>query len=361
MRTWYFLPIVTTRSGGAPPIGYKEGKCPVSILLPDSTMASLSALWLSGRFAGSRPRIVIGSGYDDATHLGRPGADALFSQSIGVFVSAGSPSVPKWRYVAGLDRLSEVLEARYTKEAVVCLDAQHWAALDSVARTCDEHGVTISIALDVGEDSPVTWPLADRREGAALKRVIDFLGAAIGLMVLAPFLAAMALLILVMDGRPVMFRQQRAGLHGRAFRIFKFRTMRRDADAMRADLRSSNEIDGAAFKMERDPRVTRLGWWLRRTSLDELPQLWNVLKGEMSLVGPRPHPYDDVARYTPWHLRRLAAKPGMTGLWQVELRGDPDFDRCVEKDIEYVERRSLWLDIDILWRTIPAVLHRTGR
>jgi lipopolysaccharide/colanic/teichoic acid biosynthesis glycosyltransferase len=113
--------------------------------------------------------------------------------------------------------------------------------------------------------------------------------------------------------------------------------------------------------MEGDPRVTRIGRWLRRTSIDELPQLWNVLRGEMSLVGPRPHPYDDIARYDLWHLRRLSVTPGLTGLWQVELRGDADFNRWVAKDIEYIDRWSVWLDIKVIARTIPAVLRGTGR
>ena len=133
------------------------------------------------------------------------------------------------------------------------------------------------------------------------------------------------------------------------------------SDEQREALRSQNEVSGAAFKMDLDPRTTKLGSWLRRLSIDELPQLWNVLKGEMSLVGPRPHPYDDVARYEGWQLARLAVKPGMTGLWQIELRREAEFDAWVEKDLEYIRRRSLWLDIKILARTLPAVARAAGR
>jgi lipopolysaccharide/colanic/teichoic acid biosynthesis glycosyltransferase len=138
--------------------------------------------------------------------------------------------------------------------------------------------------------------------------------------------------------------------------------MRRDADAMRGDLRSQNEVaGGASFKMSADPRITRFGRVLRRTSIDELPQLVNVLRGEMSLVGPRPHPFDDVAGYEPWHHGRFTMKPGITGLWQVAGRGDSDFDRWVELDLEYIREWSLVLDLRILARTLPAVLRSSGR
>ncbi|CAN5777953.1 exopolysaccharide biosynthesis polyprenyl glycosylphosphotransferase [soil metagenome] len=194
-----------------------------------------------------------------------------------------------------------------------------------------------------------------------MKRAIDLLGATLGLIALAPIFLIIGLAILLEDGRPVLFRQSRAGLDGTPFRIVKFRTMRRDADDLREQLRAHNEVRGAAFKMTEDPRVTRLGRLLRRFSLDELPQLWNVLRGEMSLVGPRPHPFDDIARYEPWHNARLSAKPGMTGLWQVSSRRDANFDRWVEQDIEYILGWSVWLDIQILLKTLPAVLRADGR
>jgi lipopolysaccharide/colanic/teichoic acid biosynthesis glycosyltransferase len=159
-----------------------------------------------------------------------------------------------------------------------------------------------------------------------------------------------------MTGSPVLFRQRRVGLHGREFEILKFRTMVRDAEARLVDLNHRNEIRGPAFKVSADPRVTRLGRWLRRSSLDELPQLWNVLRGDMSLVGPRPPLPDEVARYDVWHRRRLAMKPGITGLWQVSARRADDFNRWVTIDLDYIDRWSLWLDVKILARTIPAML-----
>ncbi len=144
--------------------------------------------------------------------------------------------------------------------------------------------------------------------------------------------------------------------------IYKFRTMRAGADAERAALRVRNEVvGGASFKMTDDPRVTRLGRFLRRTSIDELPQLLNVIRGEMSIVGPRPHPFDDIVGYQGWHHGRFAMKPGITGLWQVNSRRDPDFDRWVEIDLEYIRTWSPLLDIKIMLRTVPAMVRGEGR
>jgi lipopolysaccharide/colanic/teichoic acid biosynthesis glycosyltransferase len=200
------------------------------------------------------------------------------------------------------------------------------------------------------------------RFGLIAKRAVDLVGGSVGLMLIGPFLLGVGALIAVVDGRPVLFRQERAGRDERPFLIFKFRTMRNGADAERAKLRALNEVaGGASFKMTDDPRVTRLGRLLRRTSVDELPQLLNVLRGEMSLVGPRPHPFDDLAGYQPWHHGRFAMKPGMTGLWQVSSRRDPDFDRWIELDLEYIRTWSPWQDIRIIARTVPAMFRGEGR
>jgi lipopolysaccharide/colanic/teichoic acid biosynthesis glycosyltransferase len=201
-----------------------------------------------------------------------------------------------------------------------------------------------------------------RSTGLRLKRGLDLLGAVAGLVVLSPIFLAVSAAILLSDGRPVFFRQPRAGRYGRSFSIVKFRTMHDGADAQRAGLRVHNEVaGGASFKMTDDPRVTPLGRALRRTSLDELPQLWNVLLGDMSLVGPRPHPFDDLDGYAEWHYARLAMKPGMTGLWQISARRETDFDRWVQQDLDYIRRWSVRLDVSILLRTLPAVVRGTGR
>jgi lipopolysaccharide/colanic/teichoic acid biosynthesis glycosyltransferase len=160
---------------------------------------------------------------------------------------------------------------------------------------------------------------------------------------------------------PVLFRQERVGLHGRSFNVLKFRSMCNDAEDQLQELREHNEINGHAFKLAVDPRVTRMGRFLRRSSLDELPQLANVLRGQMSLVGPRPPLPSEVANYDTWHRRRLSMKPGMTGLWQVRGRHSPEFDHWVAQDLEYIDSWSLWLDFKIIARTVPAVLGGTGR
>jgi lipopolysaccharide/colanic/teichoic acid biosynthesis glycosyltransferase len=173
-------------------------------------------------------------------------------------------------------------------------------------------------------------------------------------------LIAAAIAVYATDGAPVLFRQTRVGLHGREFTMLKFRTMVRDAEEKLEELLAYNERSGAAFKMEDDPRITRVGRILRKTSIDELPQLWNVLTGSMSLVGPRPPLPREVAEYDIWHRRRLSMKPGITGLWQIEARHEPDFDRWVEHDLVYIDGWSIWLDVKILLRTVPALLTHGG-
>jgi lipopolysaccharide/colanic/teichoic acid biosynthesis glycosyltransferase len=192
----------------------------------------------------------------------------------------------------------------------------------------------------------------------ALKRVIDVVGAGVVLVLVSPLLLAAYLLILLVDGRPVMYRQQRGGLHGREFTMLKFRTMVNGAHETRADLLDNNERSGPVFKIANDPRITRLGRVMRKTSMDEAPQLFNVLLGQMSLVGPRPQPLEEVAEYDLWHRRRLSMRPGITGLWQIRARHDPSFDTWMDNDLEYIDRWSLWLDLMVLVRT-PAALIRT--
>jgi len=179
-------------------------------------------------------------------------------------------------------------------------------------------------------------------------------------LVLSPLLVGLALAIRILDGRPVLFRQTRVGRDGRLFTIYKFRTMVTDAEARKAELVELNEHDGVLFKIKEDPRVTRVGRVLRRYSLDELPQLLNVLRGEMSLVGPRPPLPDEVARYEQDVRRRLAVKPGMTGLWQVSGRSDLSWEESVRLDVRYVENWSLILDLQILWKTWSAVFRASG-
>jgi exopolysaccharide biosynthesis polyprenyl glycosylphosphotransferase len=196
--------------------------------------------------------------------------------------------------------------------------------------------------------------------GLALKRIVDVMGAGLALTLLSPSLAVIAGLIRLGSPGPVLYSAQRAGRKGRLFCCYKFRTMVSNADALKERLRRNNQRSGPFFKIANDPRITRLGRFLRQYSLDELPQLWNVLKGDMSLVGPRPHPVDDVAGYEIEHLARLDVTPGITGLWQVTARRDPSFQRGMELDREYIRTWSLGSDMRILLRTFLAVVRGSG-
>jgi exopolysaccharide biosynthesis polyprenyl glycosylphosphotransferase len=197
--------------------------------------------------------------------------------------------------------------------------------------------------------------------GLIVKRAMDLVLASLGLVLAAPALALAAVWIRLDSPGPVTYSAQRIGRKGRKFRCHKLRTMVDGADIHKEKLRETNERNGPFFKMENDPRITGAGRWLRRFSIDELPQLVNVLRGDMSLVGPRPHPIDDYERYSLDHLRRLDVRPGVSGLWQVMARRDPSFETSMALDLEYIENWSLWMDLKILWRTVPAVLRADGR
>jgi exopolysaccharide biosynthesis polyprenyl glycosylphosphotransferase len=196
--------------------------------------------------------------------------------------------------------------------------------------------------------------------GLLLKRGIDLIAASLALVILAPALALIAILIKLNSAGPVFYAAPRAGRKGRSFRCYKFRTMVRDADVGKKELREQNQRQGPIFKITNDPRITRIGRFLRRYSLDEFPQLLNVLKGEMSLVGPRPHPLDDFSAYTIEHLPRLDVTPGITGLWQVTARKNPSFQAGMSLDLEYIHRWSLGMDMTILLKTVWEVLRGGG-
>ena len=194
-----------------------------------------------------------------------------------------------------------------------------------------------------------------------LKRVIDILVAALGLVITAPILALAAVAIKLDSPGPVIYAAWRVGRKGRRFRCYKFRTMVEDADAQKSYLRKKkNERNGATFKIENDPRITAAGRVLRKFSIDELPQFFNVLRGEMSIVGPRPHPVDDYQLYQLAHLRRLDVLPGITGLWQVSARHSPSFEENVLLDLEYIQNWNIWMDLKIILKTIPEIFRGSG-
>jgi exopolysaccharide biosynthesis polyprenyl glycosylphosphotransferase len=277
---------------------------------------------------------------------------------------------PRRPILGTLDEIEDVLHGRVVDEVAVCLPLDDWGLVEAITTICANEGKVVRIPSEgsvphllgasveqfdgLTVQSLVYGP--DRDLSLLLKRLIDLVGATVLVALLSPLLIGIALAIRIRDGSPVTFRQTRVGLHGRTFRVVKFRTMVRDAESQLDGLLEQNEIAGPAFKLTEDPRISRIGRVLRRTSLDELPQLWNVLRGDMSLVGPRPPLPSEVAGYDVWHRRRLSMKPGMTGLWQVSERRSPSFDRWVSIDLDYIDRWSLWLDFKIIARTLPAML-----
>ncbi len=278
--------------------------------------------------------------------------------------------------VSELDHLPQLLVARQVEDVLVALPlpSQH-EVLMRVVSTCRDMGITVHVAADdtplrlegarpgrLGA-TPVVTLHAPRPTGAALavKRGIDVAAAAAGLLLTAPLFPLVGLAIKLDSPGPVFFRQSRVGLHRRRFGMLKFRTMAVGAEAAQAALESRNVVRGAAFKLVDDPRVTRVGRWLRRTSVDELPQLWNVVRGEMSLVGPRPPLPSEVALYHLHHYARFDVKPGITGPWQVNGRNQiTDFEEVVRIETSYIREWSLWKDIQILARTAPVVLRMDG-
>ena len=222
------------------------------------------------------------------------------------------------------------------------------------------------VALEIPAESASAIAInpAGKRQGRyyeGIKRAMDFSLAGIGLLVLLPLFLLLALVIRLDSRGPVLFSQTRVGKGGREFRCWKFRSMYVDAEARKAELETENEMaGGVTFKMKCDPRITRVGRFIRKASIDELPQLWNVVTGDMSLVGPRPAIPREVAQYTPYERGRLDVKPGITCFWQVSGRSDLPFDEQVRLDIEYAKVRSLKVDVELLLRTIPAVLFARG-
>jgi exopolysaccharide biosynthesis polyprenyl glycosylphosphotransferase len=277
--------------------------------------------------------------------------------------------------LGSVDDLPSVFRRMAIDEVAVCLPSSAIALLEPIVAIAAEAGKTVRVPSDPAEELLGHAVVEDfdglvvrsvvhdshRDLELAMKRMIDIVGAVVGLVLLSPVLAAVAVAIRLREGSPVLFRQVRIGRHGRPFTILKFRTMRTDAEDMLQELAAASDTKGPAFKMRDDPRVTSFGRFLRSSSLDELPQLVNVLKGEMSLVGPRPAPPREVDQYDMWHRRRLSMRPGMTGLWQVEARLDDHFDHRAQLDLQYIDQWSFWRDLLILARTVPSVLSTRGR
>ena len=299
---------------------------------------------------------------ETASHLGTPEL-----VDIGGAVNKGQDD---------LSELQSLLATEPVDEVFISLPMDRYGKLiDDIVQTCDEQGIIVRLQPDllvrtlatpyVGEIDglPLLTVRAVPRDGWALliKRLLDLVGAAALLLVLAPLLILVAVLIRLDSRGPSLFRQERVGLNKRRFPLLKFRTMVDGADRQQQSIESLNEASGPVFKIKSDPRITRLGRFLRRYSIDELPQLINVLKGDMSLVGPRPLPVRDVMKINAhWHKRRFSVKPGITCLWQVNGRSDVSFDHWVDLDLKYIDNWCLQLDLKILLKTIPVVFRGSG-
>jgi exopolysaccharide biosynthesis polyprenyl glycosylphosphotransferase len=273
-----------------------------------------------------------------------------------------------------VEDIPRIVESRYVDDVIFAVSRRDFDRMEDLFLSLQEQGIRTRFALNV---FPHTRAKVDLEELAGVplltfstspnrpvqlfvKRSFDVALATLLSLVGLPVVGFVALAIKLSMGGAVLFRQTRCGLNGRSFTLYKFRTMVEDAEERQRELRHLNEMDGPVFKLRRDPRVTAVGRFLRKFSLDEIPQLWNVLRGDMSLVGPRPPIPEEVAQYQRWQRRRLAMKPGLTCLWQISGRNNLDFDRWMQLDLEYIDNWSPGLDLKILLRTIPVVLSGRG-
>jgi exopolysaccharide biosynthesis polyprenyl glycosylphosphotransferase len=321
--------------------------------------------------------VVVGCGPEAAALARQVVAHGVWGLSLRGLIDpdgCGRSEVEGFPVVGGVDDLPALLAEHVIDEVVLAVPTRQLGELEPVLLRCQELGVRVRVALQpfahlqprievetldgttlLTFATMPTAPLA-----LFVKRVVDVVVALLGLLLTAPLWPLLALAIRVGSRGPVLYRQVRCGLRGRRFVLLKFRTMVEDAEKLQTEVAHLNVMDGPAFKAPADPRVTAVGRLLRRSSLDELPQLVNVLKGDMSLVGPRPPIPEEVARYLPWQRRRLAMKPGITCLWQVSGRSKLDFGTWMELDLAYIDAWSLWLDLKILLLTVPAVFSGRG-
>ena len=280
------------------------------------------------------------------------------------------------KYLGNLSELEVLLKTKPIESVLIGLPIKSmYESIQRVIETCEAVGVDAYYMANMFEttlaqtqlvSSPhqahvtiLGTPRSDYR--SHVKRALDIIGSFVLLLLATPLLVATAIAIRITSPGPIFFSQERYGMHRQRFHMFKFRTMVVDAEARQAALEAANEAQGPVFKIKKDPRITPIGSFLRRTSIDELPQLFNVLLGDMSLVGPRPLPLRDVGRFEEaWLLRRFSVKPGLTCLWQVNGRSNSDFSDWIRQDLQYIDGWSLMLDIHILLKTIPAVLRGSG-
>ena len=326
--------------------------------------------WVESRFGQDqfKKRLLLAGTVEDTSPL-RARLTAQSRGGIEVFAEVDLDETP-------IARLIDLVHEHSINGVVLSARHTMFGQVEKVIQACELEGVEVWLLADFFK-TQISQTALDDLEGRPMlvfrstpeaswqsfaKQVLDVAGAALLLAVFSPMLLGVALFIKMTSAGPVLFRQQRAGLNGQPFTMLKFRSMVTDAEQRKHELEVLNEMTGPVFKVTNDPRVTPIGRFLRKFSLDEFPQLINVLRGEMSLVGPRPLPLDEVKRFDDLaHRRRLSVKPGITCLWQVSGRSNvKDFRDWVRLDLEYIDNWSLWLDFKILFRTIPVVLFGTG-
>lgn len=273
-----------------------------------------------------------------------------------------------------LDHVPEFIHDHVVDEVLIAVEKQDLDRIEPLVLHCEREGIRTRVHLNflkatsssvhlehLNEFPLLTFSTGPQDEIQLLaKRIADIVLAVVLLVLLAPLMLVIALLVRFTSAGPVLYRQTRCGLGGRRFTLLKFRSMVRNAEQLRGQVEHLNEADGPVFKIADDPRVTSIGRWLRRTSLDELPQVWNILRGDMSFVGPRPPVPEEVEKYESWQRRRLRMRPGLTCLWALEGRSKLNFDRWMQLDLSYIDRWSLWLDAQIFLKTIPHVLFGRG-
>jgi exopolysaccharide biosynthesis polyprenyl glycosylphosphotransferase len=359
----------------------------VLYFLPAAIMACLCGRLVARAFAGRLAQAL--SGRHDVIIVGSgPRASAMYERILGrghgytrVLGFVDSPnghlvSLAIRRQVIGdLDDLEAILMKQPVDEVVIMLPARScYEQIQTAIQTCERAGIKSKYCSDIFQlslarpqfeadatMSVVILKVVQDGYRLLLKRCIDVAGAIVGLAIFGPLMLAIAVTIKLTSPGPVLFIQERYGLRKRRFLMYKFRTMVLDAQKQQASLESANEAQGPVFKIRNDPRITPIGRVLRKTSLDELPQFFNVLLGEMSLVGPRPLPERDVSKFVaPSLMRRFSVKPGLTCLWQINGRSNTNFDYWVDLDLKYIDSWSLGLDFSILVKTLPAVLKGTG-
>jgi len=294
------------------------------------------------------------------------------------FVATGDGSPPQklngYPVLGSAKDLPQLLEREVVDEVIFAISQEELKNMGDLFLSCEERGITARLAinffphviakthLEELDGLPLlTFTTTPKNElMLLLRRIFDFVGSIILILILSPVFLLITLAIGLDSRGPAIYRQVRCGLNGRRFTFYKFRSMVQGAETRKGDLLAHNLMDGPVFKMKNDPRVTRAGRFLRKTSLDELPQLFNVLRGDMSFVGPRPPIPEEVEKYEGWQRRRLSMKPGITGLWQVSGRNQIDFQQWMKLDLEYIDNWSMWLDFKILIKTILVVLLRKG-